>query len=203
MLMDEWLPQESKVQGFTVREVLDINLSSKHPNTGLRNWTKLRAELKLERARLKEKMTSLAGLFKDAALNILQPVATNVVNHGPHSLLREGLVVVPKHDEMPFKLVNRDEFGRLNKFTHLVKYWLAGGRRPARPSFLSRTKGWSKERRLARLDVLLARYLEHHYLLHTGYSNNGKRYHMYYAGELNQRTLNLFADVRKRIEDGR
>lgn len=201
ILLLDWLDDTSNVDGFTVREVLDINLGSKHPNTGNRKWTELRAELKRERARLQDKLNSLMCLFKDNALAVLLPYVRTQISH--NGGIQEGIVVKMSNSDQPFKLVNRPEFTRLNLFTHQVKYWLTGGRRPARPCFLSRTKDWPKEKRLARLDVLLNRYLQNRFLLRASYRNNGKLHNMSYSGDLNQRTLNLFADVRKRIQDGR
>lgn len=201
ILLLDWLDDTSNVDGFTVREVLEINLGSKHPNTGDRKWTELRAELKVERLRLQNKLNSLVCLFKDNALTLLLPYVRIQISH--QNGIQEGIVVKMSNSDQPFKLVNRPEFSRLNLFTHRVKYWLTGGRRPARPCFLSRTKDWPKEKRLARLDVLLNRYIKYRFFFRAHYRNNGVGRHMSYSGDLNQRTLNLFADVRKRIQDGR
>lgn len=205
ILLIDWLAEESNVSGFTVREVLDINLGSKHPNTGERKWMELKADLKAERTRLQGKLNTLVCLFKDAAMSALMPYVSTQVSYkdGSRDGFQEGIVVKMLDDDQPFKLVNRPEFTRLNLFTHRIKYWLVGGRRPVRSCFLSRTKDWPKEKRLARLDTLLNRYLRNRFVLHAKYRNNGKLLHMSYSGDLNQRTLNLFADVRKRIQDGR
>lgn len=197
-ILEMWLPSESQVSGFTVKEVLDAQLNRKHENTGDRQWSVLRKELMEERAHLRVNLDNLIGLFKTAASKeLLQYLPKPSYPEDP----REGMVVQTK--DFMFKLVDRKSFSKLNTYTHLVKYWIAGGRRPARPCFLSRTADWPAEKRLARLANLLYRYQTRYDELHHVFRFNGRNRVVYYAGPLHQRTLNLFADVKKRIEDGR
>lgn len=197
-ILDGWLPMASGVPGFTIEEVLKVNLSKKHPNAGDRNWNDLRKELAIERNKQRETFNNIILLFKDLVYQIL-------VNDLPSTLgtgsLKEGIVV--KTPRGLFKVVHRPSFSKANAFTHWVKYALVGGRRPARPCFLSRTKDWPKEKRLARLEVLLRRYLFNQHRLHFNNHSNGVNTVIYYIGDLDDRMLNLFADTRKRIEDGR
>lgn len=197
-VLNMWLPQESKVEGFSIMEVLDISLAKKHPACGDRNWNELRKELKKERDELREVFTALVLLFKDIAYKVLVNEMPSVVGAGSH---KEGVVVQTSH--ILFKIVDRPTFSARNHFTHWVKYALVGGRRPARPCFLSRTKDWPKEARLARLEVLRQRYLDWHVMLRLPVTFMGREHVDDYSGSLHWRTLNLFADTRKRIEDGR
>lgn len=197
-VMEMWLPQESKIQGFTIMEVLDISLAKKHPNCGDRNWNDLRKDLKKEREELREVFTSLVLLFKEIAYKVLVFEMPSVIGAGSQ---KEGVVI--KTPNGLFKIVDRPSFSARNHFAHRVKYMLVGGRRPARPSFLSRTKDWPVEQRLARLDVLLARYQDWHFMLRLPVTYNGVDTTDSYSGSLHQRMLNLFADTRKRIENGR
>lgn len=197
-VLEMWLPQESKVRGFSIMEVLDVNLSKKHPNCGSRNWNDLRKELKQEREELKEVFTSLVLLFKEIAYKVLVFEMPSVVGAGSQ---KEGVVVTTPNGL--FKIIDRPSFSTRNHFAHRVKYMLVGGRRPVRPCFLSRTKDWPVEKRLARLDVLLQRYQDWHVMLRLPVTYNGTETTDSYSGSLHQRMLNLFADTRKRIEHGR
>lgn len=111
--------------------------------------------------------------------------------------MREGVVI--QSGEVTFKLVQPRSFQKLNLFTHWVKYNVSGGRRPERSNFLSRTKDWDVEAQLERLDQLRRRYIEKREKL-TRHINN----HKYaYEGELHERTLLMFAELRERILNGR
>lgn len=197
-VLDHWFPQESKVEGFTVFEILDLNLSKKHPNCGTRNWNDLKKDLVKERDELRGIFRDLTLMFKSIAYNVLVDEQPSCI--GPGSF-KEGVVV--NSNQGLFKIVDRNLFSEANRFTHTVKYWIVGGRRPARPSFLSRTKDWPKEKRLARLDQLLVRYKENHYTMHYQLEAGARSMLLSYSGQLHQRTLNMFSDTRKRIQDGR
>lgn len=197
-VLDHWFPRESKVEGFSIQEVLDINLSTKHPNCGDRNWNELRKELAKEREELREVFKAMVLLFKDILERVLIGETPSCIGVGS---FKEGVVV--KDSYGLFKIVNQSTFGEANRFTHIVKYWIVGGRRPARPSFLSRTKDWPIEKRLERLDALRVRFLQNHYPLHYTLDINGTKHLYSYSGDLKTRTLNMFCDTRKRIEDGR
>lgn len=197
-ILDHWFPKTSNIPGFSVLEVLDINLSKKHVNCGSRNWNTLKKELAKERNALKEVFLSMVLMFKDIAYRVLVLEQPSSIGAGS---FKEGVVV--SSDQGLFKIVDHETFRAANRFTHIIKYWIVGGRRPARPSFLSRTKHWPKEQRLARLDVLLKRYHRYrlnmpHFLVVGGRTNL-----LMYSGQLHERTLNMFSDTRKRIEDGR
>lgn len=114
----------------------------------------------------------------------------------------EGFVVNVVIDKVPiqFKIVDKSHFSSLNNFTHIVRYWLQGGRRPERPSFISRTRDWPVEKRIERLDVLRKRFLLNYSRLShkTVWSSVS-----YSQRELFERTLVLFAEIRERIQNGR
>jgi hypothetical protein len=197
-VLDRWFPTESNVKGFTILEVLDISLSKKHPNCGDRNWNELKKELMKEREELREVFSSIVLLFKDIAQRVLIHETPSVIGAGS---FKEGVVVAT--DNGVFKIVDRQQFSVANQFTHRIKYMIVGGRRPARPSFLSRTKDWPIDKRLARLRQLLDRFESGRHPLHYLMSYGDKSHLYSYSGQLAQRTLNMFRDTRKRIEDGR
>lgn len=197
-ILDHWFVQDSKVEGFTVRDILDLSLSKKHPKCGERNWNELKKQLSAERKELKQVFQSMTLMFKDTAIRVLIHEQPSCI--GPGSF-KEGVVV--NSPQGLFKIVDRQAFTEANRFTHMIKYWIVGGRRPSRPSFLSRTKDWPKEKRLARLETLLLRYKDKHYTMHYTLENGGRSELLSYSGDLHRRTLNMFADTRKRIEDGR
>jgi hypothetical protein len=111
----------------------------------------------------------------------------------------EGAVI---YYHQPIKLVNGDIFAKKNNFTHIVKYWLMGGRRPVRPCFLSRTKHWPLEKRLARLEVLRQRFVKHHARLKYENPITGNIL-SYSHPQLYKRTIVLFAEIREGLINGR
>jgi hypothetical protein len=118
----------------------------------------------------------------------------------------EGIVVYspprnPNEKAIIFKFVDKELFAPLNLFTHIVRYWLQGGRRPERPSFMSRTQDWPLEQRLARLEVLRQRYVSHKEKIKL--SNRFFELNYRQCEELDQRTLLLFAELKQRIKNGR
>lgn len=201
MVLDHFLALPSNVEGFSVLEVLEIKLTAKHPKTGDRKWNDLKKELSEEREKLRQGFNSLILLFKDAAIRVLAGETRSMLGSGS---IKEGAVV--QTPETLFKLVNRPAFSKLNNFTHRAKYAIVGGRRPKRPSFLSRTAHWPVEKRIDRLNNLLTRYERLRYIVSIDVCMNpggGSDMIVYYSGDLHQRTLNMFYDTKKRIEDGR
>jgi hypothetical protein len=196
----------SNVDEFTYQDILEASLARTHPKTNGRKWSELKEQIKTERIVIK---THYHNVIKSIKERIAHQVITNhhlrYINLGHSSWysLHEGMVV--ESSGLKFKM-NNPRFAELNKFTHLVKYWIVGGRRPNRPSFLSRTKDWPKAKRLERLDVLLERYKasRHKLVLNPNMFDLSEANRISYLHEdLHQRTLNMFYDTRKRIEDGR
>lgn len=198
LVLNHWLPEPSNIRGFSKREILETNLSRKHPNAGDRNWNELRKEIVQERARLRPVFDSCVLLFKEAAYRVVVNEIDSIMGSGCY---KEGAVVATPRGL--FKLVDREAFSAINEFTHRVKYAIVGGRRPARSCFLSRTKDWPKEKRLARLEKLLTGYRAMRYSLHYNGMLNGRAIQLSYSGDLHRRTLGMFYDTKKRIEDGR
>lgn len=185
--------------GLSVEEVLEIKLNKRHPKISKELWKEAKVELKGLREDLWREVWSHFTIFKQLAIRAI------LVDYGStieRSQFFEGLVGRFDDGRM-FKIVDRRGFSQANNFAHIVKYWLVGGRRPNRPSFLSRTKDWPKEKRLARLEVLRRRYNAHRESLWRAFTINQQTMMVTYYGELHERTKILFADVKKRIEDGR
>lgn len=127
--------------------------------------------------------------------------------HDQYSELRgsqfgEGLVI-KTWNRNTVKFTDREGFTKANEHAHWVKYAIVGGRRPRRPSFLSRTKDWPVEERLARLDKLAERYLRHRHKLSKQFPNGTKLMPVSYDLELHERTKLMFCDTRERIANGR
>jgi hypothetical protein len=196
-----WLSNPSGVEGFSVLEVLESSLNRRHPNCGDRLWSEVRDLLSTERQRLRLALNSLMLLFKSNLLKFLVNDIPSSISTGLMFLGgREGVVV--RASTVAFKITDRDNFARANHFTHMVRYWIVGGRRPARPSFLSRTQHWSPEDRIKRLEKLRQRYLTSRPLHRTVFLN-GRTFNYDYQGQLHERTLGMFADTIQRIKDGR
>jgi len=113
----------------------------------------------------------------------------------------EGIVVHFKVDGNPIiaKFVDTETFGPANNFSHIVRYWLQGGRRPERPSFLSRTKDWPVEKRLERLEVLRTRFIDNRLKLTKTFRETEVSY---YNNQLFERTALLFAEIKEKLENG-
>lgn len=198
ILLNDWLRRESKIKDFTILEVLEVNLTRKHPKCGHRNWIDLKESLKNERTELQKVFQSFIMNFKDLVIRLLNSETNSTIGAGS---FKEGFVV--KRNGKLFKFVDRDFFAEANKFSHIIKYWLVGGRRPFRPCFLTRTKDWPLEKRLERLDVLLKRYEKERWTFHYRLSDGNRVSLISYSHDLHERMLNLFADIRKRLTDGR
>lgn len=163
-------------------------------------WPAVKEAIKETRAMWQRDIVPELVIFKDMTMRSLLMDHVAFALRG--SQYSEGLVVTTwKHNT--FKMVDREGFTGANKFAHWVKYNIAGGRRPKRPSFLSRTADWPIEKRLARLDVLRERYLRHHGKLNKYFRNTYKLMPVEYQNELHERTKLLFVDVRERIINGR
>lgn len=170
--------------------ILDCKLNEMPSFVHVNNWKlykrEIVQELKTHRARIRAKI-------KEAALDNLY------VSGSPYDPDGEGVVVFYKDLT---KMVDRSVFGVKNNFTHIVKYWLMGGRRPARPCFLSRTKDWPLEKRLARLETLRQRFVKHHERLQYVNPKSGNIL-SYAHPQLYKRTIVLFAEIREGLINGR
>lgn len=200
--IDEFLVQPSIIPNMSVADCLDAKLNTRPHQISSSDWSKVKSLLKLEREHLRKKLRAELLKFKD----VVQQSLVNGISSelGPGSY-KEGIVVRTEQGIL-FKVTARREFTRANTFSHIVKYWLVGGRRPARPCFLSRTKDWTLEKRLERLEVLRRRFMRHYPKLNRRFKIAGWHTYMsisYADKELYNRTLMLFADVRERIQNGR
>ena len=195
--LNNWFQEESSIAGLSKKDILEINLKTKHPQIKTNNWNHARSLISKERDHLRGQFKEMIMPFKDLAIRAIVNDPSGFI--GPASL-KEGVVITTM--SFQFKLVERENFTALNLFTHRIKYMIVGGRRPRRSSFLSRTAGWEIEDRLTRLDQLLERYLRNrHKLRYSGFLN-GKQITVRYDYSLHERTLGMFADTRKRILNG-
>ncbi len=184
----------SRVEPYTVEQVLNMKFNKRPDYIPLKLWQELLPQLRIERDLLNQELLD----FKN------EVVKQSILAFERSNTAIEGIVIRAPCGFLT-KIVNKDTFLPANEFTHRVKYALVGGRRPARPCFLSRTKDWPVEKRLARLDVLLARYkvlrghVRHPVTKTVSHASDS----MMYGGPLHERTLLLFADLKDRISNGR
>lgn len=192
------LNQNSAVPGLLVKDCLLLPLNRRPNQVSETEWYVVKEEVGKLRPIYQEVVDSLIASFKDVAFRGLVGDFGSCLN----GRFTEGLVGVTRTG-LVFKITERKEFARANRFSHIVKYWLVGGRRPARPSFLSRTKDWPAKKRLHRLSALLDRYQKHASELNGYFELNSNTMHLNHYEHLHGRNLALFADTRKRIENGR
>jgi hypothetical protein len=187
------------VGDLTEMDLLTMPMNRK-PDGFAGNWNEEKAKLVAMRETVRERYRQELIVVRNHLYEVMSQQPKFMSYRGDC----EGFVVVSS--VTTFKLVIKEQFQPANKFAHIVKYWLVGGRRPARPCFLSRTKDWPKQQRLDRLEVLRKRYFEKHKKLFAFYEPSKLRPVQqvdYSFGPLHNRMVNLFYDTKKRIEDGR
>ena len=191
----EWSNGPSAIVPFSRGAILEINLNKRPVEFLPATWRAMVPDIKRERERLRERLREQLLELKS------QLIAQSWWHAGNKST--EGFVV--NSDDFIFKMVNREWFAPVNHFNHRVRYALIGGRRPAKSSFSSRTRSWPMEKRLARLDVLRKRYLRYRsHVFREVYDPLSKTTTLLrYEGEVHERNLLLFHDLRQRILDGR
>ena len=190
------------ISGFSNRDVLDVKLNTRPSIVEKTDWAEKKILLKAEREHLRGLILEKVLAFKDLMYRALVLDTSSCFGAGS---FKEG-VVVEADNGIIFKVTKRDEFSKANLFSHLVKYWLVGGRRPSRPCFVSRTKDWPVEKRLERLDVLRRRFIANKSKLTRDFDLGTTSHFMrisYANVDLMNRTLLLFADLRERILNGR
>lgn len=195
----EWLDLPSRVKPYSMRQILDFKLNRRPEGYTQEAWKASVPLIKEERERLREAYRFKLDQLRKELLTEIRTSSYNTIH--THNLA-EGYVFRLEND-FRFKLIYREWFGPANHFIHWVRYCLIGGRRPARPSFESRTRYWPLEKRLHRLDVLLDRYLAHHEKMTfrlEGYTSPAS---VSYSDEIHDRVLVLFYDFRERLKSGR
>jgi hypothetical protein len=204
-----WLNKPHKNwEDARIKDILAVNLNRRPEFVPENLWKSaardvLKAQLKAQREFGRQELVWQLNRIKDAVLyearrKHLARTDASKMDASGMGRETEG-IVCHSLSGVVFKITPRADFAEANLYSHWVRYALQGGRRPARPSFLSRTKHWPIPQRLARLDVLRRRYLDNKTYLGT--TNNSYRV-WYESDELNQRTLLLFAELRVRIQDG-
>jgi hypothetical protein len=185
-----WLSSDSGFKDLSIREVLDskLNLFSKSD----------RLVLDFLRENLRFKLLEYKKIWKR---NVFQRLLGEIRRLRSAGTMLEGFVITTPN--FMFKVVDVEKFAAANHFVHRVKYAIVGGRRPRRPSFLSRTQHWPRAQRLARLEKLRQRYMKKRWYLDHVYEQENHRMLLSYIGDLHQKTLNMFLDTRMRIENGR
>lgn len=186
-----------------IQDVIGVNLNRRPEFVPENLWKSaakdiLKAQLKAQREFGRQELTWQLARIKDTVLHEARRKHFPKMDATGRGRETEGIVCTSLSG-IVFKITPRADFAEANLYSHWVRYALQGGRRPARPSFLSRTKSWPVGRRLARLERLRQRYVDNHSLI--GCINNS--YKVWYANdELHQRTLLLFAELRVRIQNG-
>lgn len=132
------------------------------------------------------------------AKNLLDKLPKFVSSRTPKPLFgpTEGFVIKLSNDSS-YKLLVDQEFKQANYFAYWVKFVVVGGRRPKKPSFLSRTKNWNLEKRLERLEQLKSKYLRNVDKLYRKYGD----YEVRYSDDLHTRMLAMFEDTKRTLEE--
>lgn len=205
-----WLDQNTQLIGLilTNEDALNLNLKKRPQVVSEDDWSKHRSLYVNAMRELREKKrTEYEKLCNLVARVLKYKFQSNSSNSSNKSFMNcEGIVaIVPSNGFGPnivFKMVDKEQFAPLNHFAHIVRYWLQGGSRPPRPSFMSRTKDWPVQRRLERLEVLRQRYLRNRSKIQIHNRFNMLSYAS--CEDLHNRTLLLFAELKERIiSDGR
>lgn len=204
-----WLERTVVFRGETTNngDLLDAKLNRKPEFVQQEDWSANRleilAQLKAKREFLRDEFVKLCNVTARILKLKLQHVDyENFKKRIPSPGEVEGVVIsvwLDYPEKLVFKVVDKDHFAPLNNFTHIVRYWLQGGRRPERPSFWSRTEHWPTQKRLDRLEVLRRRYQRGKYALEHTFDRRPLAYSNW---ELDQRTLLLFAELKQRIQNG-
>jgi hypothetical protein len=196
----DWLALPSKVKPYTKRQILGFKFNGKPVGYTKEAWRTTLPLLKEERGRIREAYTHRMGcLRRECLVSLNSNLHYETVDAHTKS---EGFVISTVSGRL-VKIINREWFKPANDFVHWVRYALIGGRRPARPSFSSRTMTWSKDRKLARLEVLRHRYLDNRDNLKFEWRGDLRVGNLTYSDEIHERVLMLFYDLRQRIENGR
>jgi hypothetical protein len=195
--MENWFHSGTQFEGANVLALLECRLNSRPEWVPLEMWRSpashlLKAQIKYNRDKLRSEYAQSVRQISHSLTNFIAQ-AYGVNNNSDF----EGFVV--EGSGITCKFVNRTDFSKANKLSHWVRYVLQGGSRPPRSCFVSRTKDWPIERRLARLETLRLRYLKYRHRLDF-YGKNVTVSYM--DSELHQRTLLLFAELRVRISNG-
>lgn len=202
--LEYFMSKMSRIPGMTNLDTLNAKLNKRPDKIRPEDWKHVKPLLKKERSRANYYLERSIFEMKDY---IYRKIWGFLPSTFGHSSFKEGLVGKTKSGLL-FKVVSREEFSKANDFSHIVKYWLIGGRRPSRPCFLSRTKDWPLEKRLERLEVLRKRFIKHAPKLRKKFvsfhNNPSLKMEVQYANdELYNRTLLLFATTRERLINGR
>ena len=201
----QWLDAPTRLATFdlTNGEALELKLNRKPSFISDEHWKSYRPflidKMRELRDEKQKQLEILCNLYARIMRNNLQTSVSNVLYRG---YVAEGVVVRTHIDGtvVTFKMVDKEYFAPLNNFTHIVRYWLQGGRRPERPCFMSRTADWPVEKRLARLEVLRRRFVSNSYqMIHTTPYGDIR----YSTQDLYYRTTLLFAELKERIANGR
>lgn len=193
-----FLGKQSEITNYSNLELMELKLNKRPDDVAPADW-------KFEKERFTEAREKARTGYYGLIMGIKRGISREYLEGSISELggmMLEGLVIQTDSGKL-FKVVDRPAFTEMNKFTHRVKYWLVGGRRPPKPCFLSRTKDWSKERRLKRLEILRVRYIKNRHNLSLATKLNNRTVWLSYRNDLHQRTLNLFADIREGIINGR
>lgn len=198
-------PLEFRGTSITNADALELKLNKRPASVSEADWKanrlvildEIRALRGAKQAEFERMCNHMSRLVQHKFLSNRQATFTR------DDQIIEGVVVKAKitKGEVMFKMVDKEYFSKVNRFTHIVRYWLQGGRRPERPSFLSRTAHWPVEARLARLNQLRKRYIQHESDL--VFHNNRGVVLSYRQWDLHERTITLFAEIRERLLNGR
>lgn len=191
----DWLLSKSSVEGFTVGDIIRWPMNRRPPNIPSDQWSLEKKEFQEVRDSYRAELDILRMKLKEEIIEIMETVGSTY-----SARFMEGIVV---NTDSPFKVVDKKNFTRINLYLHRMKYLLLGSAFYKKKGLLQIYKDHPKEVKLRQMDRLLNWYLRHHtkMLKYEVIGSSGTIFG--YMDQVHQRTLNMFADTRKRIEDGR
>lgn len=191
----DWIMSKSSVEGFTVGDIIRWPMNRRPPNIPSDQWALEKKEFQEVRDSYRAELDILRMKLKEEIIEIMETVGSTY-----SARFMEGIVI---NADTPFKVVDKENFTRINFYLHRVKYLLLGSAFYKKKGLLQIYKDHPKEVKLRQMDRLLDWYLRHHMkmLKYEAIGSSGTIFG--YMDQVHQRTLNMFADTRKRIEDGR
>jgi hypothetical protein len=194
--LEVWLDHPSTITELTNCEFIELNLVSRPEKISVNRWKEIKPNLKSSRDQVRISYRNRVREIKKAILGDTEFM------YGCETHIIEGYVI--STPGIIFKLVDQDIFLKMNSFTHRIRDGLLGDKRKRKPGFMGRTKAWPVEKRLKRLETLRTRYLAHHMNIKRKFIASGYRnVNLSYTGDLHQRMLFLFLDIKERLENGR
>lgn len=198
ILNDEltWLKSMSIMTGFSNHDVILQPLTACPHGMSAEEWKTIKPKFKELRQSLRSELDRRRVILKNKILDVLANIKSRY-----NSDFMEGVVVTTT--STVFKIVDKNHFTAINYYLHRVKYLLLGSKFYKKQGLLTIWKDYPKEIKIEKIHRLLQWYLRNHYKMLKIVPYRGKSLMYGYTDQIHQRTLNMFADTIRRVENGR